>query len=64
LIYSVLSLALFCQMARTYLTPRKSTVGRFPHGQLAPRRQPEVVVEEEPEEVQPEAGIEEDPEEV
>jgi hypothetical protein len=51
-------------MARTYLTPRKSTGGRFPRGQLAPRHQPEVVVEEEPKEVQPEAEIEEDPEEV
>jgi hypothetical protein len=51
-------------MARTYLTPRKSTGGRFPRGQLAPHRQPEVAVEEEPEEMQPEAEIEEDPEEV
>jgi hypothetical protein len=51
-------------MAKTYLTPRKSTGGRFPRGQLAPRRQPEVVVEEEPEEMQPEAEIEDDPEEV
>jgi hypothetical protein len=51
-------------MARTYLTPRKSTSGRFPCGQLAPRHQLQVVVEEEPEEVQPEAEIEEDPEEV
>jgi hypothetical protein len=38
--------------------------GRFPCGQLAPRHQLQVVVEEEPEEVQPEAEIEEDPEEV
>jgi hypothetical protein len=51
-------------MARTYLTPRKSTSGRFPRGQLAPRHQPEVVVEEKPEEVQLEAEIEEDPDEV
>jgi hypothetical protein len=51
-------------MARTYLTPCKSTGGRFPHGQLAPCHHPKVVVEEEPEEVQPEAEIEEDPEEV
>jgi uncharacterized protein YciI len=51
-------------MARTYQTHRKSTSGRFPAGQLAPRYQPEVVVEEDPEEVQPEAEIEEDPEEV
>jgi hypothetical protein len=51
LIYSVLSSALFCQMARTYLTPRKSTGGRFPRGQLAPRHQLEDVVEEEPEEI-------------
>jgi hypothetical protein len=36
-------------MTRTYLTARKSTGGRFPRGQLAPRHQPEVVVEEEPE---------------
>jgi hypothetical protein len=64
LIYSVLSSALFCQTARTYLTPHKSTGGRFPRGQLAPRHQLEVVAEEEPEEVQPEAKIEEDPEEV
>jgi hypothetical protein len=64
LIYSVLSSVLFCQMARTYQTPRKSTGGRFPHGQLAPRHQPEDVVEEEPEEVQPKPEIEEDPEEV
>jgi hypothetical protein len=64
LIYFVLSSALFCQMARTYLTPRKSTSGRFPRGQLAPRHQPEVVVEEKPEEVQLEAEIEEDPDEV
>jgi hypothetical protein len=51
-------------MTRTYLTARKSTGGRFPRGQLAPRHQPEVVVEEEPEEVQPEAEIEEDLEEI
>jgi hypothetical protein len=51
-------------MARTYLTPCKSTGGRFPRGQLAPYHQPEVVAEEEPEEVQPEAKIEEDLEEV
>jgi hypothetical protein len=62
-------------MARTYMTPRKSTGGRFPSGQLAPRHrledveeeqeefQPEVEVEEDPEEVQPEPE-EEDPEEV
>jgi hypothetical protein len=36
----------------------------FPRGQLAPRHQLEVVVEEDPEEVQPEAEIEEDLEEV
>jgi hypothetical protein len=64
LICSVLSSALFCQMARTYLTPSKSTGGCFPRGQLAPRHQLDVVVEEEPEEVQPEAEIEEDSEEV
>jgi hypothetical protein len=64
LIYSVLISTLFCQIARTYLTPRKSTCGRFPRGQLAPHHQLEVVVEEEPEEVQPEDEIEEDPEEV
>jgi hypothetical protein len=51
-------------MARTYQTPRKSTGGHFPRGQLAPRHQPEDVVEEEPEEVQPKPEIEEDPEEV
>jgi hypothetical protein len=51
-------------MARTYLTPRKSTGGRFPRGQLAPHHRLEDVVEEEPEEIQPEAEIEEDPEEV
>jgi hypothetical protein len=37
-------------MARTYLTPRKSTGGRFPRGQLAPRHWLEDVVEEELEE--------------
>jgi hypothetical protein len=51
-------------MAMTYLTPRKCTGGRFPHGELAPRHRLEDVVEEEPEEIQPEAEIEEDPEEV
>jgi hypothetical protein len=51
-------------MARTYLTPRKSTGGHFPHGQLAPRLRLEDVVEEEPEEIHPEAEIEEDLEEV
>jgi hypothetical protein len=50
-------------MARTYMTPRKSTGGRFPTGQLAPRHRLEDV-EEEPEEFQPEAEIEENPEEV
>jgi hypothetical protein len=62
-------------MARTYMSPRKSTGGRFPSGQLAPRHrledveeeleefQPEVEVEENPEEVQPEPE-EEDPEEI
>jgi hypothetical protein len=50
-------------MARTYLTPRKSTGGRVPTRQLAPRHCLEDV-EEEPEEIQPEAEIEEDPEEV
>jgi hypothetical protein len=50
-------------MARTYLTPRKSTGGRFPTRQLAPRHRLEDV-EEEPEEIQPEAEFEEDPEEV
>jgi hypothetical protein len=40
-------------MARTYQTPRKSIGGHFPRGQLAPRHQPEDVIEEEPEEVQP-----------
>jgi hypothetical protein len=64
LIYYVLSSALFCLMARTYLTPRKSTGGRFPRGQVAPRHRFEDVVEEEPEEVQPKAKVEEDPEEV
>jgi hypothetical protein len=38
-------------MARTYLTPRKSTGGRFPRGQLAPCHRLEDVVEEEPEEI-------------
>jgi hypothetical protein len=51
-------------MARTYQTSHNSTGGRFPARQLAPRDQPEVVVEEDLEEVQPEAEIEEDPEEV
>jgi outer membrane biosynthesis protein TonB len=50
-------------MAKTYLTPRKSTGGRVPTGQLAPRHRLEDV-EEEPEEIQPEAEIEEAPEEV
>jgi hypothetical protein len=50
-------------MARTYLTPRKSTGGRVPTGQLAPRHRLEDV-EEEPEEIQPEAEIEEALEEV
>jgi hypothetical protein len=51
-------------MARTYQTPCKSTGGRFPAGQLAPRHQLEAKVEEDPEEVQPEAEVEEDPKEV
>jgi hypothetical protein len=63
-------------MARTYLTPRKSTGGRVLTGQLAPRHrledveeeteeiQPEAEIEEAPEEVQPEPVEEEDPEEV
>jgi hypothetical protein len=51
-------------MARTYQTPRKSTGGRFPAGQLAPRHQPEAEVEEDPEEVQTEVEVEEDPKEV
>jgi hypothetical protein len=50
-------------MARTYLTPRKSTGGRVPTGQLAPHHRLEDV-EEEPEEIQPEAEMEEDLEEV
>jgi hypothetical protein len=58
-------------MARTYMTPRKSTGWRFPSGQLAPRHrledveefQPEAEMEKNPEEVQPERE-EEDPEEV
>jgi hypothetical protein len=50
-------------MARTYMTPRKSTGGRFPTGQLAPCHRLEDV-EEEPEEFQPEAEMEENPEEV
>jgi hypothetical protein len=50
-------------MAITYLTPRKSTGGRVPTGQLAPRHHLEDV-EEEPEEIQPEAKNEEAPEEV
>jgi hypothetical protein len=50
-------------MARTYMTPRKSTGGRFPSGQLAPRHRLEDV-EEEPEEFQLEVEVEENPEEV
>jgi hypothetical protein len=50
-------------MARTYMTPRKSTGGRFPSGQLTPRHRLEDV-EEEPEEFQSEVEVEEDPEEV
>jgi hypothetical protein len=50
-------------MAKTYLTPRKSTDGRVHTGQLAPRHRLEDV-EEEPEETQPGAEIEEAPEEV
>jgi hypothetical protein len=50
-------------MARTYLTPRKSTGGHFPSGQLAPRHRLEDV-EEEQEEFQPEVEVEEDPEEI
>jgi hypothetical protein len=50
-------------MARTYRTPRKSTGGHVPTGQLASRHCLEDV-EEEPEEFQPGAEIEEDPEEV
>jgi hypothetical protein len=50
-------------MTRTYMTPRKSTGGRFPSGQLAPRHRLEDV-EEEPEEFQPEVEVEENPEEV
>jgi hypothetical protein len=64
LIYSILGSFLFYQMVGTYQTPRKSTGGRFPRGQLAPHHQPEVVVEEDPGEVQPEAEIEENLEEV
>jgi hypothetical protein len=64
LFYSELSSTLFCQMAKTYLTPCKSTGGRFPRGRLVPRHQLEGFIEEEPEEVQPEAEIEEDLEEV
>jgi hypothetical protein len=45
------------------MTPRKSTGGRFPTGQLAPRHRLEDV-EEEREEFQPKAEIEENPEEV
>jgi hypothetical protein len=48
---------LFYQMARTYQTPRKSTDGRFPAGQLARRHQPEVEVEEDPKEVQSEVEV-------
>jgi hypothetical protein len=48
-------------MARTYQTPHKSTSGRFPIGQSAPRHQPEVEVKEDPEEVQLEVEVEEDP---
>jgi hypothetical protein len=63
-------------MARTYLTPRKSTGGRVPTRQLAPCHrledveeeleeiQPEVEIEEASKEVQPEPVEEEDPEEV
>jgi hypothetical protein len=50
-------------MARTHMTPRKSTGGRVTTGQLAPRHRLEDV-EEEPKELQPEAEMEEDPEEV
>jgi hypothetical protein len=51
-------------MARTYLTPCKSTGGCFPRGQVAPCHRLEDVVEEEPEEIQLEAEIEENMEEV
>jgi hypothetical protein len=44
-------------MAITYMTSRKSTGGRIPTGQLAPRHHLEDV-EEEPEELQPEAEME------
>jgi hypothetical protein len=50
-------------MARTYMTPRKSTGRRFPSRQLAPGHRLEDV-EEEPEEFQLEVEVEEDPEEV
>jgi hypothetical protein len=50
-------------MARTYMTPRKSTGGCFPSGQLAPCHRLEDV-EEEQEEFQPEVEVEEDLEEV
>jgi hypothetical protein len=50
-------------MDRTYMTPRKTTGGCFPTGQLASRHHLEDV-EEEPEEFQPEAEMEENPEEV
>ena len=65
LLYSKLSLVLICQMARTFRTARKRTGGRYPVGQLAPRYQPEVEDEEDPEEVQleDEVEVEEDPEE-
>jgi hypothetical protein len=51
LIYSILSSVLSHQMARTYQTACKSTVGRYHYGKLAPRHQPEVV--EQPEGQQP-----------
>jgi hypothetical protein len=45
-------------MARTYQTPRKSTGCHFSAGQLAPRHQPEVEVEEDLEEVHQEDPVE------
>jgi hypothetical protein len=60
-LYSEISFAL--TDGQSLHDPRKSTSGRVPTGQLAPRHRLEDV-EEEPEELQPEAEMEEDPEEV
>jgi hypothetical protein len=64
LISSILSSVFSYQMARSRQTARKSTGGRFPYGQLAPRHPPAEVVEQQevedyPVQVHPEMIVEE-----